>query len=94
MTHAQNASDQRDLDAGVGGHGHHVAVRGFGQCATDIVAMAGVVMLGVVNTAVMMSLVYTAISRLPTYLFAALSFVYPLVAVLLDWWVFNHVLNI
>ena len=41
----------------------------------------------------MMSLVYAAISRLPTYVFAALSFVYPLVAVLLDWWVFGHMLN-
>ena len=51
-------------------------------------------MLGVVNTALMMSLVYAAISRLPTYVFAALSFVYPLVAVLLDWWVFGHVLNV
>ncbi|HRL00956.1 MAG TPA: DMT family transporter [Vitreoscilla sp.] len=52
-----------------------------------------VTMLGVVNTALMMSLVYAAISRLPTYVFAALSFVYPLVAVLLDWWVFGHMLN-
>ena len=66
----------------------------LGNVPQTSVQWLSVVMLGVVNTAVMMSLVYAAISRLPTYLFAALSFVYPLVAVLLDWWVFNHVLNI
>lgn len=52
-----------------------------------------VVMLGVVNTAIMMSLIYAAISRLPTYLFASLSFVYPLMAVLFDWLAFGRMLN-
>lgn len=50
--------------------------------------------LGVLNTALMMTLIYAAIARLPTYIFASLSFVYPLVAVFADWLVFGHVLTV
>lgn len=45
--------------------------------------------LGVVHTGLMYILLYSAIQRLPTHLTAALSFLYPLVALLVDIWVFQ-----
>lgn len=44
--------------------------------------------LGVVHTGVMYILLYSAIQRLPTLLIATLSFLYPLVTLLIDVWVF------
>jgi len=46
--------------------------------------------LGVVHTGLMFMLLYSAIQRLPTTMIGALSFIYPVVAVLVDWWVFDH----
>lgn len=44
--------------------------------------------LGVVHTGFMYILLYSAIQRLPTLLVATLSFLYPLVTLLIDFWVF------
>lgn len=44
--------------------------------------------LGVVHTGFMYILLYSASQRLPTLLVATLSFLYPLVTLLIDFWVF------
>ena len=48
------------------------------------------VTIGVVHTGLMFTLMYSAIQRLPTYLAGALSFIYPVVAFLVDAWAFGH----
>lgn len=48
------------------------------------------VALGVVHTGLMYILLYGAIQRLPTYLTGALSFLYPLVALVVDVWAFGQ----
>lgn len=46
--------------------------------------------IGVVHTGLMFTLMYGAIQRLPTYLAGALSFIYPVVAFLVDALAFGH----
>lgn len=46
--------------------------------------------LGIVHTGVMYVLLYGAIQKLPTHLTGALSFIYPVVAVLVDWLALGH----
>lgn len=46
--------------------------------------------LGVVNTGLMYVLLYGGIQKLPTALTGALSFIYPIVAILVDWVAFGH----
>ena len=46
--------------------------------------------LGVVHTGVVFILLYGAIQKLPTHLTGALSFIYPLVAIVVDALVFGH----
>lgn len=46
--------------------------------------------LGVVHTGVMYVLLYGAIQKLPTALTGALSFIYPAVAIFVDWSDFGH----
>lgn len=48
------------------------------------------VTIGVVHTGLMFTLMYGAIQRLPTYLTGALSFIYPVVAFIVDAWAFGH----
>jgi len=48
------------------------------------------VTIGVVHTGLMFTLMYSAIQRLPTYLAGALSFIYPVVAFIVDAWAFGH----
>ncbi|WP_375738815.1 DMT family transporter [Pseudomonas boanensis] len=56
-------------------------------------AWASLVTLGVVHTGVMYVLLYGAIQRLPTALTGALSFIYPIAAIFVDWLAFNHQLS-
>lgn len=49
--------------------------------------------MGVVHTGVMYILLYGAIQKLPTHLTGALSFVYPIVAILVDRLAFGHQLH-
>ena len=49
--------------------------------------------LGVVHTGVVFILLYGAIQKLPTHLTGALSFIYPLVAILVDVLAFGHRLH-
>ena len=46
--------------------------------------------LGIVHTGVMYVLLYGAIQKLPTALTGALSFIYPIVAIIVDWIAFGH----
>lgn len=50
--------------------------------------------LGVVHTGGMYVLLYGAIQKLPTALTGALSFIYPIAAIAVDWIAFDHQLNI
>lgn len=53
-------------------------------------AIASLLTLGLVHTGVMYVLLYSAIQRLPTALTGALSFIYPVAAILVDWLAFGH----
>ncbi|ADO48317.1 DMT family transporter [[Enterobacter] lignolyticus] len=50
--------------------------------------------LGVVHTGIMYQLLYSAIQKLPTPITGSLSFIYPVVAIVVDNMVFGHSLNI
>lgn len=52
------------------------------------------VLLGVLHTGVMYQLLYGAIQKLPTPVTGSLSFIYPLVAIAADQWVFGHTLSL
>lgn len=52
------------------------------------------VIIGVVHTGVMSTLLYSAIQKIPTALVGALSFIYPIVAILVDWVAFAHPLGV
>ena len=49
--------------------------------------------LGVVHTGIMYQLLYSAIQKLPTPITGSLSFIYPLVAMVVDYLVFHHALS-
>ncbi len=51
------------------------------------------ILLGVVHTGLMYALLYSALQRLPTGLTAALSFLYPIAAILVDYWAFGQKLH-
>jgi drug/metabolite transporter (DMT)-like permease len=53
-------------------------------------AWASLVTLGIVHTGVMYVLLYGAIQKLPTALTGALSFIYPIAAIFVDWFAFGH----
>jgi drug/metabolite transporter (DMT)-like permease len=54
---------------------------------------AQIVTLGVVHTGIMYVLLYGAIQKLPTAMTGALSFIYPVVAILVDWLAFGQRLS-
>ncbi|PJI50589.1 MAG: EamA family transporter [Pseudomonas sp.] len=53
-------------------------------------AWASLATLGIVHTGFMYVLLYGAIQKLPTALTGALSFVYPIAAIFVDWLAFGH----
>jgi len=55
---------------------------------------ASLIALGVVHTGLMYILLYGGIQKLPTSIAAALSFIYPISAVLIDLFVFDHRLHL
>lgn len=63
---------------------------GFGGLPAAPAALGSLVTLGVVHTGLMYVLLYSAIQRLPTALTGALSFIYPIAAILVDWVAFGH----
>lgn len=56
-------------------------------------ALASLVTLGIVHTGLMYVLLYGAIQKLPTALTGALSFIYPIAAIFVDWFAFGHRLS-
>lgn len=50
--------------------------------------------LGIVHTGIMYQLLYSAIQKLPTPITGSLSFIYPVVAIVVDNLVFGHSLNL
>ncbi|WP_342359910.1 DMT family transporter [Terrarubrum flagellatum] len=58
-----------------------------------VAAWSALVTVGVLHTGLMYILLYSAIQRLPTHLTGSLSFIYPLVAVLVDVIAFGHRLH-
>jgi drug/metabolite transporter (DMT)-like permease len=59
-----------------------------------VIAWSSLVTLGMVHTGVMYVLLYSAIQKLPTALTGALSFVYPIAAIAVDWIAFDHRLTL
>ena len=53
-------------------------------------AWSALVALGVVHTGLMYVLLYGAIQKLPTAITGALSFIYPIAAIVVDWIAFGH----
>jgi len=53
-------------------------------------AWASLATLGIVHTGIMYVLLYGAIQKLPTTLTGALSFIYPIAAIFVDWFAFGH----
>ncbi|MGY2360942.1 DMT family transporter [Pseudomonas azotoformans] len=53
-------------------------------------AWTALVTLGVVHTGLMYVLLYGAIQKLPTAITGALSFIYPIAAIFVDWIAFGH----
>lgn len=49
--------------------------------------------IGVVHTGLMYILLYSAIQKLPTHLTGSLSFIYPIAAILVDYFAFGHQLQ-
>lgn len=64
------------------------------QTPTDVRSWSLLLTLGVVHTGLMYILLYGAIQKLPTSLTGALSFIYPIVAILVDRIAFGHQLQI
>jgi drug/metabolite transporter (DMT)-like permease len=63
------------------------------QLPADAASWGALVTLGVVHTGLMYILLYGAIQKLPTRLTGALSFIYPVVAILVDYLAFDHQLQ-
>ncbi|WP_420332703.1 DMT family transporter [Roseibium sp.] len=60
----------------------------------DGVAWGALITLGAVHTGLMYILMYGAVQKLPTYLQGAFSFVYPVVAILVDYIAFGQALHL
>ncbi|SAK60154.1 multidrug DMT transporter permease [Caballeronia calidae] len=62
----------------------------FDQTPASMSGWSDLVVLGVVNTGLMYVLLYGAIQKLPTATTGALSFIYPVVAIVVDWLAFGQ----
>lgn len=66
----------------------------FSAAPQDAGGWSILVTMGVVHTGLMYVLLYGAIQKLPTHLTGALSFIYPIAAIVVDRLAFGHVLGI
>jgi drug/metabolite transporter (DMT)-like permease len=66
----------------------------FSQLPSEPSAWAALITLGVFHTGIMYILLYGAIQKLPTHLQGSLSFIYPIVAILVDMVAFGHRLQL
>ena len=62
----------------------------FDQAPASLAGWSYLAVLGVVNTGLMYVLLYGAIQKLPTATTGALSFIYPVVAIVVDWLAFGQ----
>jgi drug/metabolite transporter (DMT)-like permease len=62
----------------------------FDQTPATLSGWADLVVLGIINTGLMYVLLYGAIQKLPTAMTGALSFIYPVVAIVVDWLAFGQ----
>ena len=62
----------------------------LGGLPAELPALASLLTLGIVHTGLMYVLLYGAIQKLPTALTGALSFIYPIAAIFVDWFAFGH----
>ena len=60
----------------------------------DGVAWGALITLGAVHTGLMYILMYGAVQKLPTHLQGAFSFVYPVVAILVDYVAFGQAIHV
>lgn len=65
-------------------------VANFTELPVGTQAWGALLTLGVVHTGLMYVLLYGAIQKLPTALIGALSFIYPIAAIFVDWFAFGH----
>lgn len=65
-------------------------VANFTELPAGTQAWGALLTLGVVHTGFMYVLLYGAIQKLPTALIGALSFIYPIAAIFVDWFAFGH----
>ena len=65
-------------------------VANFIELPAGTQAWGALLTLGVVHTGLMYVLLYGAIQKLPTALIGALSFIYPIAAIFVDWFAFGH----
>jgi drug/metabolite transporter (DMT)-like permease len=66
----------------------------LGNLPADPSTWSALLTLGFVHTGLMYALLYSAVQRLPTYLQGALSFIYPVVAILTDIVALDHRLHV
>ena len=66
----------------------------FSAVGSRTEAWTYLIIIGVVHTGLMSTLLYSAIQKIPTALVGALSFIYPIVAILVDWLAFAHPLGV
>ncbi|MEO5756250.1 MAG: DMT family transporter, partial [Mesorhizobium sp.] len=66
----------------------------LGHLPSNAWSWAMLATLGVVHTGLMYILLYGAIQKLPTYLQGSLSFIYPVVAIMVDVLAFGHRLHV
>lgn len=67
---------------------------GWSELPDTGVAWGALVTLGAIHTGLMYILMYGAVQKLPTYLQGAFSFIYPVVAIVVDYAVFGQELHI
>ena len=68
----------------------------FVSCSSlpeSAISWSALVTLGAIHTGLMYILMYGAVQKLPTYLQGAFSFIYPVVAILVDYLAFGHELK-
>ncbi|NLR98701.1 DMT family transporter [Rhizobium sp. P38BS-XIX] len=66
----------------------------FSAVPRDAGGWSTLVTMGVIHTGLMYVLLYGAIQKLPTHLTGALSFIYPIAAIVVDRFAFGHMLGI
>ncbi|MEN5279468.1 EamA family transporter [Brucella sp. TWI432] len=62
----------------------------FAQSPSNIQSLGSLVVIGVIHTGLMTTLLYGAIQKISTSIVGTLSFIYPVVAIIVDWIAFGQ----